>query len=361
MRILHVFRNPVGGLFRHVRDLARGQSAIGHEIGIFCDSRGGGDFATKLLEESRVHCSLGIFRSPISRAPGFGDLAAIKQVMEAARKSGAQVIHGHGAKGGLYARVAGWRLGIPSTYTPHAGSLNYDWNSLPGVMYLTTEKVLRRLGSGLCFVCNYEKRAFDRKIGISGTPNVTVYNGLWPEDFKKAVPRSDASDFMFLGEIRPIKGIDILLRALARIDGASLTIVGDGPSMADYQKLAEELGIGGRVRFTGSMPVAEAVTMGKIMVLSSLNESFPYVVLEAGASGLPLVATNVGGVGEIAPQESLCQPGDVGALHDKMLSTLNQLKSNDVVGVAFHQAVQQKCKAADMSAALVAFYATLKA
>ncbi len=51
MKILHVFRTPVGGLFRHVRDLARGQSELGHEVGIICDSTTGGRSPTDLLEQ----------------------------------------------------------------------------------------------------------------------------------------------------------------------------------------------------------------------------------------------------------------------------------------------------------------------
>ncbi len=361
MRILHVFRNPVGGLFRHVRDLARGQSQLGHDIGIFCDSTGGGAFADRLLEESRVHCNLGIFRSPISRAPGIGDLKGVQHVMAAARKINADVIHGHGAKGGLYARVAGWRMGVPSTYTPHAGSLNYDWNSLGGMVYLSSEKVLRRMGSGACFVCHYEKRAFDKKVGIKGLPHVTVYNGLWPEDFKAAVAKPDATDFMTLGEIRPIKGIDVMLRALARIDGATVTVIGDGPSKPEYQALAASLGISDKVRFPGTLPWAEAVTMGHIMVLSSHNESFPYVVLEAGAVSLALVATNVGGVAEIVPADLLCQAGNVDALHEKMMQALAGKGTLTAATQALTRNVRGKCDARDMCRELVAFYGTLKA
>jgi glycosyltransferase involved in cell wall biosynthesis len=360
MRILHVFRNPVGGLFRHVRDLARGQSELGHQIGIFCDSRGGGSFADTLLDESKVHCSLGIYRIPISRAPGWGDVGAINAVMNAARRTNADVIHGHGAKGGLYARVAGWRLGKPSTYTPHAGSLNYDWDSAAGKIYLSAEKVLRGLGSGMCFVCRYEEKAFDSKIGIRGKPFVTVFNGLWPEDFKPAVPQPDATDFVTLGEIRPIKGLDVLMRALVDIEDATVTFVGDGPARAEYEALARELELSDRVRFVGSKPWTEAVNMGRIMVLPSRNESFPYVVLEAAAAGLPLVATDVGGISEIAPAEYLCKPDDVESLRTKMIAAMNALRNNKALSHAFTADVKARCDAGEMCKKLVQFYTTLK-
>jgi glycosyltransferase involved in cell wall biosynthesis len=361
MRILQVFRNPVGGLFRHVRDVARGQSELGHDVAMLCDSDGGGEFANRLLEDSKQHCKLGMTRVPIPRAPGLGDWAGATLVMEKAREIKADVIHGHGAKGGLYARLAGWRLGIPSTYTPHFGSLHYSWSSPAGAAYLSTEMMLRRMGAGLCFVCDFERRMFDKKVGIGNTPHVTIYNGLWPEDFKPAVPRPDATDFMSLGEIRTVKGLDILMRALKRIDGASVTMVGDGPQKAEYMALAKELGIADRVRFPGSMTVDQAVTMGKVMVLSSHNESFPYVVLETAAASLPLVATAVGGVPEIAPAEFLCEPGSVDALHAKMLSALTSQSNNSSAALQFTKAVREKCDALEMCRSLVNFYATLKA
>ena len=70
MKILHVFRTPVGGLFRHVRDLVRGQAGLGHDVGVLCDSSTGGAVAQQLLDALSPHCSLGIERISISRLPG---------------------------------------------------------------------------------------------------------------------------------------------------------------------------------------------------------------------------------------------------------------------------------------------------
>jgi hypothetical protein len=61
MKIVHVFRAPIGGLFRHVRDLARGQSELGHDVGIICDSTTGGDYAEKLIGRSRACLASGMF------------------------------------------------------------------------------------------------------------------------------------------------------------------------------------------------------------------------------------------------------------------------------------------------------------
>jgi hypothetical protein len=166
MKILHVFRSPVGGLFRHVRDLVRGQKALGHSCGIICDSGAGGEIAQRYLDGLKQYCDLGIERLPMPRQPGFRDLPNLRLVRELAKKTRAEILHGHGAKGGLYARLAGHRLGLPSVYTPHRGSLHYTWRSPLGVVFLGTEKLLTYRGSGYIFVCDYERREFEAKIGL---------------------------------------------------------------------------------------------------------------------------------------------------------------------------------------------------
>ena len=334
MRILHVFRTPVGGLFRHVCDAARGFAAAGHEVGILCDSATGGDTATRLLETAAPHCALGVTRIPISRLPGFGDLSGILQTRAHARKIRPDIIHCHGAKGGLYGRVAGRLLGLPSVYTPHGGSLHYRWSSPVGAAFLGAEWLLARAGSGLHFVCDYEKRAFDEKIGIAGKPARVVYNGLWPEEFETAQPNADAADLLFIGEIRVLKGVDILLEAIAALRSErkiTACLVGDGPDLEQFKAQAQSLGLADSVTFAGRMPARAAFRKGRVLIMPSRAESFPYVVLEACAAGVPLLASNVGGIPEVLGPACLFPPGDAQALAARLKMALaepGQLKAS---------------------------------
>lgn len=317
MKILHVFRTPVGGLFRHVRDLARGQAALGHEIGIICDSSTGGQVASDLLESVAPYCSLGIERIEISRLPGFGDLSAVTATRRHAQKLGVEIIHGHGAKGGLYGRLAARSLGIPSVYTPHGGSLHYQWLAFPGFTFLATEWALARIGTGMIFVCEFERQSFAKKIGLGNKPNTVVHNGLWPEEFSAVKPDKDATDVLYMGDMRYLKGVDVLLKALAlvrRKRTISACLVGDGPDSEELKKLAETLGLGTSVTFPGRLPTAQALKRGRLLVLPSRAESFPYVVLEAAAGRVPMIASDVGGIPEILPAKHLCPPDDPEAL-----------------------------------------------
>jgi len=143
LSILHVLRAPVGGLFRHVSDLARAQAALGHRVGIVADASTGGQQAEERFAQLAPHLALGITRVAMSRHIGWRDGAAFAHVARRAATVGADVVHGHGAKGGAYARLAKVQAGI-RVYTPHGGSLHYDWSSPAGFFYLASERLLRR-------------------------------------------------------------------------------------------------------------------------------------------------------------------------------------------------------------------------
>jgi glycosyltransferase involved in cell wall biosynthesis len=360
MKIVHVFRAPIGGLFRHVCDLARGQSELGHEVGIVCDSTTGGDYAQGLLDALKPYCKLGIERRPISRLPGLGDVNGARAVIDVANMWKPDVLHGHGSKGGAYGRLAAYRLGAKSFYTPHGGSLHYPASWPMRQVFRGVEVTLRNMGTGLCFVCNYEKQRYDKMIGIKGKPSIVVYNGLWDEEFFRAEAAPAATDFLFLGEMRDYKGVDILLRALAGFERATLTLVGDGPAMQEYKDLAASLGLTERCRFTGRLPMLEAMKLGHIMVLPSRFESFPYVVLETAAAGLPLITSAVGGIPEVVPKQFICDPLTPEALMQHMRTLLESADAREQGGKTYADHIRKTCSAVEMTKRITDFYASAR-
>lgn len=359
MRVLQVFRTPVGGLFRHVRDLARGLTALDHEVGIVCDSTTGGPAAEKALADLAPFCRLGIHRLPIGRTPGLADVEAASAIVRIAATVRPQILHGHGAKGGVYARLAGARLKIPSLYTPHGGSLHYAWSSPRGALFLAAEKLMLRRGSGLLFVCDYERRVFQEKIGLGGLPFRVVHNGLWREEFSAAPLAPDVRDLIFLGELRHLKGVSDLLEALSVLSGwrpVSATLVGDGPDRQEFEAQAQRLGLADRVRFTGALPARQAMGLGRVMVMPSRAESLPYVILETVAAGKPLIATDVGGIPEILPAEALVPPSDPKALAEAIRRSLVHGDEQLSRARAFADEARIRFSAEAMCAKIAEFY-----
>ena len=321
-------RAPVGGLFRHVMDLAQGQIARGHQVGLIADSRTGGTRAEEAFAALEPRLALGLSRVAMPRLVGFGDIAAARHVANRLHAAQADVVHGHGAKGGAYARLSAGD-GAIRVYTPHGGSLHYDRNSLSGHAYLAAEKMLMPRGALYLFESAFSADTFRAKVGVPQGIMRVVHNGVGMEEFEPVPCAASASSVMFLGELRMLKGVDVLVEAiaLARREGRALsaTFIGEGPDSAALQALVANRGLKNNVNFMPPMPARQAMTFGRVMVIPSRAESLPYVVLEAAAAQKPLVATAVGGIPEIyGPQaDELVPPGDAAALATAFLRKLD--------------------------------------
>jgi glycosyltransferase involved in cell wall biosynthesis len=219
------------------------------------------------------------------------------------RQCEAVVVHGHGAKGGAYARFAPAPHGAIRAYTPHGGSLNYDHTTLSGRFYLAVERLLMQRGDVYTFESAYSAQAYRDKIGVPRGLVRIVHNGVSEAEFQPAVAAPDASDLVFLGEFRPAKGIDTLFEALAILlrqgRHVSITLVGDGPDMPAMREQIARDGLHEAIRILPPMAAREALSRGRVMVVPSRAESLPYVVLEAAAAAKPLIVTQVGGLPEI--------------------------------------------------------------
>lgn len=330
LNILHVMRAPVGGLFRHVVDLARAQSARGHSVGIIADSSTGAQRAEDILADLAPSLSLGIKRIRMSRHLGPSDVGAARAVARAVETQAADVVHGHGAKGGAYARLTNGRNTI-RVYTPHGGSLHYGPNSPLGLIYLNLERLLMPRTDLFLFESAFAQDVFQARIRTPSSMVRVVHNGVADAEFAPVEPYSDASDLVFVGELRALKGVDLLIEAIALLVTAgetiTATIVGDGPDGQSFRELVAVRGLSEQIRFVGPLPARTAFARGQVVVVPSRAESLPYIVLEAAAAGRPVIATAVGGIPEIfGPDgDKLIAPGDARSLAETIRAVLNDL------------------------------------
>ena len=308
LRIVHCFRSPVGGIFRHVRDLAEAQAAAGHAVGIVCDSSTGGEYEAVMMRDLEPVTALGIHRTPMQRHVGVGDLSAAVRTYSLISQLQPDVLHGHGAKGGVYSRLFGSlfrvsRSRVARIYSPHGGSLHYDPARPSGMAVFALERTLARLTDRLLFVSQDEYGRYETKVGRPRPPHALIYNGLRPAEFEPVTAAPDAANFLYIGMMRDLKGGDLFLDALERTAsraGRPVTahMVGDGPDVARYRDIAGRLK-DVTVAFHPPMPARRAFAMAQTVVVPSRAEALPYIVLEALAAGKPMIATRVGGIPEI--------------------------------------------------------------
>jgi glycosyltransferase involved in cell wall biosynthesis len=314
LRIVHVTRTPVGGIFRHILDLARGQAARGHQVGIVCDSTTGGDRAEAALAAIAPDMKLGVKRFAMQRELGPADLFGFVQVSRYLKNLKADVLHGHGAKGGAFVRL----MAAPSAirvYTPHGGSLHYGRHTSRGMIYGTIERYLKTRTELLMFESAFARDTYRGLVGPARGVVQVVPNGISEAEMVPVAPNADAADLVCVGEFRAIKGTDVLIEAFAELRRAgrriTLAIAGDGEEGPALRAQVERLGLGDSVRFLGHTPARQAFACGRLLVVPSRADSLPYVVIEAGGAGIPIVASGVGGIPEIlGPEGTMVPPED---------------------------------------------------
>ncbi len=205
---------------------------------------------------------------------------------------------------------------------------------------------------------NEETSAFLRdKVGIPAHKVHTVVNGIDLARFQQADLDRKAlglsEDDLVAGivaRLHPVKDHPMLLNAFRLVvdqeSRAKLLIIGDGAERDKLEQQVVQLGLGEQVRFLGSRSdVPDILQCLDVFVLSSKEEGLPLCILEAMASGLPVVATNVGGIPTVVrPDENgmLVDPEDSRAMANALLSLFNDKKQRVRLGMNGRRLVEQR-------------------
>jgi glycosyltransferase involved in cell wall biosynthesis len=146
--------------------------------------------------------------------------------------------------------------------------------------------------------------------------------------------------FVFVGRLTEQKALTVALGALARVPGARLVVIGDGPERVRLERFAQTEGVAERVEFLGSLPRDDTLRYAagaRAALLSSAWENLPHSAVEALAMGTPVVATAVGGVAEVVRDGEnglLVAPGDPDALARAMERVLEDDELRDRLAAA---------------------------
>ncbi len=142
-----------------------------------------------------------------------------------------------------------------------------------------------------------------------------IYNPISVDDFKPHEPIENTADFLAMGRLNKLKNYPLMLRAFKRVSEklptARLSIAGSGPLEAELKMLTEELNLSEKVTFLGNVTdIPTLLSQKSVLLLSSVSEACPMVILEAMASGVPTVATDVGGVPELITDNGIVVPSE---------------------------------------------------
>lgn len=172
-----------------------------------------------------------------------------------------------------------------------------------------------------------------------------IHCGIDPQKYQTQNTRSKLGPHLvFVGRLAGVKGVPVLLESLAElvqeIPELRVALIGDGPERADLERRARDLGLAEVVTFAGYRSQAEvALTLAEadMLVLPSFAEGVPVTLMEAMASGLPVLATRVGGISELVEDGIsgfLVPPGNVEALTARLRNLLTDQKLRECMGEA---------------------------
>jgi glycosyltransferase involved in cell wall biosynthesis len=333
LRILHGVRAPIGGIIRHIFDLANGQAERGHQVGLITDSLTGGERASAALAEIAPRMKLGVYRLAIHREPHPADVVAWARLRRLIERVKPDVLHGHGAKAGTFLRLKGSSKATIRVYTPHGGSLHYPLTTFKGALYSRIERALMNRTDLFLFESAFARDTYQRTIGKPAGLVRCVFNGVTSGEFDPVTKADDATDLVYVGEFRNIKGADLLIDAVAKLrsagNPATLTLAGDGEETEALKAQVQRLGLVEAVRFIGHVKARYGFSKGSLLVVPSRGDSMPYVVIEAAAAGIPMIAAKVGGIPEIfGPySDALFAPNQPAAMADAIRVALANPKT----------------------------------
>lgn len=263
-----------------------------------------------------------------------GMFSRISSIVRFLRQEEIDLVHAHLPLAGVVARLAGRLAGIPVVYTEH--SLQERYHPLTRGMNMATW----RLQSAAIAVSGEAATSVRRRVG-DAVPLTVIRNGIDVTAFDpSASTRASARcNFAIAGStpvigtvagFRAQKRLDLWLEAasliMERVPDAHFIIVGDGPLKSKLKNLVASLGIGDRVHFTGLLDdVRPSLAAMDVFMMSSDFEGLPVALLEAMASGLPVVATSVGGIPEVVDHGVsgyLVPPGQPDALAESAVSLI---------------------------------------
>lgn len=318
------------------------------------------------------------YATAMVHAAGYGRVGVLRRFFQAGfladllRREPVSHLHAHFATAPtLLAMFASELTGIPYTFTAHAKDIYVD----------TQPKLLRKeieRASAVVTVSEYNRHYLKNRISPDSNGKIhCIYNGLDLSDFNFRWPRAADSGrpvILFVARLIPKKGLEDLIRAAAILKGRGrsfeVVIIGSGPLRNAMEVLTAQLGLEDYVAFRGAQPqesVSAAYRRASIFALPCVvtgegdRDGIPTAVLEAMASGVPVVSTPVSGIPELIDSSRdgvLVPPNDPSKLADALDSLIADPQLRDALAREARTKIEARFRVEHSSSQLLSLFPT---
>lgn len=305
--VVQLLRAPAGGIRKHVLDIVNSLSNDGIKQ-IFITNMNDSDVDLTYLKNNPC---VEVHHVEIFEKPGIHDLKNLIKIFKILKNKKVDILHGHGAKGGLYARLLSKPLSTKCIYTPHGGSLHRVHGRFKNIIYDFAEVVLLPFTDIFLFESNYSADVFSQKIRDPKSKKMINYNGVdMPGIVSNHLYRpGEKIRFVSFGLLRHLKGHDIFIETCSLLKNKAIpfsyTIYGNGEfgsqlfELIKKHELMKEVTI---LNYSGD--VCREMQKYDFVIHPSRFESFGYVPVEAMSVKVPVIVSHEGGLKEVVDESS---------------------------------------------------------
>lgn len=303
-----------GGASMHVLQLMKYMVDKGYEVGLVSAPE------PRLIKEAQ-QLGVRVFQNPyfVRRLNFIKDIKAFYPVYKAIKLFNPDLIHAHSSKAGLIARFWSAILNVkPIIFTAHGWAFTEGRKFWKRWILAQIERIFAKVTTKIICVSEHDKKLAIKFKVAPPEKLVVIHNGIDVtlfQNVRKSQVYKDKLVITFVGRLAPPKDLFLLVDVAENIDNAKFWIVGDGELKEKVQKYIYKKGLADKIILLGERyDIPEILSQSDIFVLPSRWEGLPLTIIEAMMAGLPVVASNVGGVSELVEDSVngfLVAPGDV--------------------------------------------------
>ncbi len=355
MKILYVItKSEIGGAQTHVFDLARHIQNRGHKVAVMAYPGGPLEkiFNSKFLISNQFSISNFQTSEKIKFYPNryfrnsynpFLGIGAMREIKKAVKDFKPDIAHCHSSVAGFWARLA-IRNNVPTVFTAHGWAFTEGAPFLRKCLAILIEKIAGKFCSKIICVSDFDKN-LALKYKIASSDKITViHNGV---EVSVEQTRNDTQNrreirIVFVGRLAQQKDPLLLLESFNNLPSelknkSQVSIIGEGPKRKELEEFIKKNKLEEKVKLLGSISrekIFEALRESDIFVLTSNWEGFPITILEAMSCGLPVIASDVGGVREAVDKEVgfLIERGDKEALKKALMELIENPDLREKMG-----------------------------
>jgi len=331
----------LGGAQTHIRHLCENLKEdfdIHVAVGVY------GPLVDNLSNEGiEVHVVPSLVR-PISF---WKDVSAVRELVDLIHSLQPDLISTHSSKAGILGRLSAKICGVPVIFTAHGWAFTEGVPPTKRKIYIFAERLAAKWAKRIICVSDYDRRLALHYGVTSSDKIITIHNGMpllkniVAENLYK---KNNQVEFLMVARFTQPKDHELLLRTISRLNstnGYIFTFVGDGELLDKAKKLSVELGIENKVCFLGAREdVPELLNRVDAFVLTSKWEGLPRSIIEAMRAGLPVIASDVGGVSELVEEGItgyLVPRDDADTLKDRLETLIDNSQLRLQMGMAGYQ------------------------